>query len=693
MALSKEGILSATDGGLDIFKKYITGFPGVGKAFLNPFYDDTKPSAYVYRQKDCGNYSFVDHGNLDYIGDCFSFVGWIFNKNTADREDFIDVMEIINRELGLGLSSNKDKVRELTNRYPNTIKKASEVDPLTISENREEVSKRYLEPQYKAFTPDEQMYWLMYGVNMDTLKKYNVRSVKTFRGVTKEDKEYSLESTDSAPIFAYPGSGYVKIYRPYSNSKDRFRYSGNLHEGYTFGIEQLPQRGDLLFITGGEKDVLSLAAHGFNAICFNSETANIPKKIIRRFSFRFKHIVLLYDMDQTGIKSMNTMRERLKEFDVKSLALPLSGAKDQKDISDFFRLGNTAKDLNKIFTDMLDRLYDETMSMLKSFELDYANPPKPAEPIISINDVPIGTEGNIMAITGSEGSGKSNYLGALLAGTMLDEFEDIDLLGAEVVPNLDGRAVLFYDTEQSEEQLYKNMKRILKRADAETPPEWFKTYGLVGMDRKDRLTSILQSMDKFYYEMGGIHMVIIDGIADLMTGVNDEDSAVGLIDELFRLAGIYKTCIVGVLHLSPSGYKLRGHLGSEVQRKAAGIISIEKDDDPQYSVVKPLKVREGSPLDVPQYIMGWDKELKAHITKGEKHGDSPSVRRQNEIISIAKSAFTENQSIAYKDLVKEFTDVLPVQERTARKYIKTLRDAKIISTSSGETGIYRLVEA
>lgn len=151
MALSKEGILAATDGGLDIFKRYITNFPGVGKAFLNPFYDDTKPSAYVYRQKDCGNYSFVDHGNLDYIGDCFSFVGWIFNKDTSDREGFIDVMEIINRELNLGLSDNKDKVRELTKRYPNTIKKASEVDPLTISENREEVSKRFLEPQYKAF--------------------------------------------------------------------------------------------------------------------------------------------------------------------------------------------------------------------------------------------------------------------------------------------------------------------------------------------------------------------------------------------------------------------------------------------------------------------------------------------------------------------------------------------------------------
>lgn len=35
-------------------------------------------------------------------------------------------------------------------------------------------------------------------------------------------------------------------------------------------------KGDTLFITGGEKDVMSLAAHGFHAICFNSETVTVP---------------------------------------------------------------------------------------------------------------------------------------------------------------------------------------------------------------------------------------------------------------------------------------------------------------------------------------------------------------------------------------------------------------------------------
>ena len=68
------------------------------------------------------------------------------------------------------------------------------------------------------------------------------------------------------------------------------------------------KHGDILFITGGEKDVLSLAAHGFNAISMNSETANIPKNLLRALSFRFKHLVLLYDVDETGLKSMEALK-------------------------------------------------------------------------------------------------------------------------------------------------------------------------------------------------------------------------------------------------------------------------------------------------------------------------------------------------------------------------------------------------
>ena len=61
---------------------------------------------------------------------------------------------------------------------------------------------------------------------------------------------------------------HIKVYRLCSQM--RFLYTGNFGDNYCFGLKQLPAKDDLLFITSGEKDVMSLAAHSFHAICFNS---------------------------------------------------------------------------------------------------------------------------------------------------------------------------------------------------------------------------------------------------------------------------------------------------------------------------------------------------------------------------------------------------------------------------------------
>lgn len=108
------------------------------------------------------------------------------------------------------------------------------------------------------------------------------------------------------------GKRHVKIYRPFSDV--RFLYGGNIGDSYCFGLEQLPAKGDTLFITGGEKDVMTIAAHGFHAICFNSETSSIPTGIIYKLTFRFKHIVLLYDMDKTGIDSAIKHEKALAQY-------------------------------------------------------------------------------------------------------------------------------------------------------------------------------------------------------------------------------------------------------------------------------------------------------------------------------------------------------------------------------------------
>ena len=144
----------------------------------------------------------------------------------------------------------------------------------------------------------------------------------SFRGIGKSGQEYSLINAEQEPIYGYQGRRHTKLYRPFSGV--RFLFTGEMSENYVFGYEQLPVRGDILFFTGGEKDVISLAAHGFNAICMNSETAIIPKKLLCGLSYRFKHLVLLYDMDKTGPEAMERLRKEYADFIFKSLILTWS---------------------------------------------------------------------------------------------------------------------------------------------------------------------------------------------------------------------------------------------------------------------------------------------------------------------------------------------------------------------------------
>lgn len=161
-------------------------------------------------------------------------------------------------------------------------------------------------------------------------------------------------------------------------------------------------------------------------------------------------------------------------------------------------------------------------------------------------------------------------------------------------------------------------------------------------------------MDLFHHKHGGIHLVVIDGIADLIRSANDETESIAIVDELYRLAGIYNTCIICVLHFVPNGIKLRGHIGSELQRKATGILSIEKDENPEFSVVKALKVRDGSPLDVPMTLFGRDKALDMHVYRGEKSKSKIkiSVRVTNSSLSFVmlfalQHVFLTNSSVRF----------------------------------------------
>ncbi|OUO50802.1 topoisomerase [Parabacteroides sp. An277] len=679
--MNKEDILQATDRGLSVFRHYLPVQFRIGKKFLNPLYKDTKASCNVYYDRRHSVYKMKDFGNEEYSGDCFELVGTMTGLSCRNAKDFVEIMRIIDHDLHLGLADGYENCTDTSS--------VQVICPPTPEQVIKKIRPYNIVP--RAFNETDRIFWSKSGITEHTLNKYNVRPLHSFSSVNQEGRTYTLTETAQEPMYGYTGDKYIKIYRP--RSEMRFLYAGDLGDNYCFGLDQLPSKGDLLFITGGEKDVMSLAANGFHAICFNSETTLIPTSVLMLLSYRFKHIILLYDMDKTGLEVSAKRQEELKPFALKRLLLPLAGTKEEKDITDYFALGHTHDDLLKLFLNHLDSLYKEDMSALKSCELDFNNPPPVAQTIVSVNGVPLGTQGNLLCITGGEGTGKSNYVAALIAGAVKPEnAEGIDTLGVSIEGNPKGKAVLFYDTEQSEVQLYKNVSTLLRRCGRDTMPEWFKAYCLTGMSRKERLKSIVLSMDRFHYQYGGIHLVVIDGIADLIRCANDEAESIAVVEELYRLAGIYNTCIVTVLHFIPNGLKLRGHLGSELQRKAAAILSIEKDSNPAVSVVKALKVRDGSPLDVPLMQFAWDKGKAMHAYLGEKPKEEKDRRKEEELVAVARELFSRKRFIGYMELSEELQAAFDVKERTAKSYIRFMREKEIIVKSPDTPNSYMLGE-
>ena len=669
----KEEILEHTNRGLEIFCFYMPIDFVPKRNFRNPLYKDKRASCNIYLDTKSQCYRMKDFGNEAYSGDCFWFAATMLGLDV--RSDFKKVLLTIIQDLNLNITMD---FKTDENRKTKSLKDIRLVSSTSTNAKEELSEKKKIFKLYEQpFRADEIAYWQRYGITDKVLQKYHVKSLFRYETISNQGNPFSLTSTKNEPIFCYVMGDFVKIYRP--NSKLRFLYGGDKSKDYIFGFEQLPSKGDILFITGGEKDVLSLSSHHFNAICFNSETASIPEPSIESLQLRFRHIILLYDTDETGLREAERQAKQLEPYHVFFLSLSLQGTKTEKDISDFFALGKTAKDLTSLLTDKLSSIYTHTIMMLQSCEIDYENPPDASKSIVAVNGVPLGTQDNLLCITGGEGTGKSNYVAAILTGTLGTERLPAErTLGLEITPNPNGLAVLHYDTEQSEAQLHKNLGKTLQRASLKNVPKFYHSLYLASLSRKDRLKLIRESMDLFYHKHGGIHLVVIDGIADLIRSANDETESIAIVDELYRLAGIYNTCIICVLHFVPNGIKLRGHIGSELQRKAAGILSIEKDDNPEYSVVKALKVRDGSPLDVPMMLFGWDKAEDMHVYRGEKSKEDKEKRKTDELIAVVKETFRNSFKLTYQELCEVLMRKMEIKDRTAKKYIAYMKEQHIL---------------
>ena len=213
--------------------------------------------------------------------------------------------------------------------------------------------------------------------------------------------------------------------------------------------------------------------------------------------------------------------------------------------------------------------------------------------MLEYNGVPFSTIGGIQAISGQKKNGKSFVLTQLMAailgngGELTEQYlpglrvpeRTIEYLGHEP-------CVLYVDTEMEKLNSAKVLRRVhwLCGWDMKQPNPRFNVLWLKNMPRDEEEKPHIRRwrLIKSAIEMVNPDVVFIDGIRDLLSSINDEQTAVEIISEMTMLAEERHMCIWNALHQNPrfnsdgEDTKMRGWTGTELGNKVSDtLVSIK----------------------------------------------------------------------------------------------------------------------
>jgi hypothetical protein len=259
---------------------------------------------------------------------------------------------------------------------------------------------------------------------------------------------------------------------------------------------------------------------------------------------------------------------------------------------------------------------DEEMNSCQIWPTDH--PPEAPAPMLAIGDKIVATPGNLIALSAQAKSLKSNFAMGLVASILAKSVIGLDAeiigpLGLAVKVRRAG-AVLTFDTEQSKYQAWKLADKAWHRASGGpkgSAAGAFHSYSIVSIALAKRLRFIEAAMERAKAACGAVNFVSIDGVGDLCANVLDSDESVALVGKLQKLALKFSCVILCVLHENPGAGdtgKTRGHLGSELERKAESNLRLKRlGDNTTFELFAP-RCRHGSILAGEGLLLEFDVE-------------------------------------------------------------------------------------
>ena len=303
---------------LQILERYCSNYKSLDSSFKSEFYTDKNGSCRIVISASGIPY-YTDYGNGDYFL-AFDYVSKKYGSN------YHETCNIIANDFGL--KSTNFKVTPqllLANDVPKLVKIKSNIQVVI-----------------RPFNLLDYYYWNQFNISLATLQFFNVKACKNVY-LVKGDKHYVFNHKNDNPLYSYKffknNTEYLKIYSPYSATKEG-KWLSNVGADCLQGYDQLPETGDILFITKSLKDVMTFYELGYSAVGLQAETNKLSKKSYNELVKRFKRVILVLDRDDQGYTSTGDF---LLEYDIEFFFID-----DEKDISDYIKKYKYKKAFNLI---------------------------------------------------------------------------------------------------------------------------------------------------------------------------------------------------------------------------------------------------------------------------------------------------------------------------------------------------------
>ena len=306
-------------------------------------------------------------------------------------------------------------------------------------------------------------------------------------------------------------------------------------------------------------------------------------------------------------------------------------------------------------------------AILTARRFDLAKPPPPARSIYRIGTATIATPGNLTVIAAQAKAGKSALVGAFIAAATGMEGDTLGIVSS----NAHGHALIHFDTEQSPFDHHGLASTALRRVRADVQPPWLRSYRIADVPMVERFGLLEYELDRARQDHGGIHSVLLDGVADFVADPNDSAEAFAAVERLHRLAVKRDTSIVCVLHFNPGSdfNKTRGHLGSQLERKAETNLALEKVDGVTVAYTK-LARHAHIEKDAGARFQ-WDTASGMHLSCGTVQAEKAESDDFHNRATVDE-AFLSKPSLRYSDLKVEIMRIRQVKERRAEDIIRAM---------------------